>query len=174
MSVATDGVVYETDVLAASNVSPYMYRHKHSKSPSHSRAGTSSPSSRRKSAVPQHMRNATSLDAQNAGGIWGQRPVLVLVGVRLGIQGVNPIYYDALKVSFRCHTSEFLHFALLCTLVPRGIFVALTCFWGDNLWGVSFISNDTEMSRLKLMMTSNTCNYIGDLQVPSVGGYRRW
>lgn len=28
------------------------------------------------------------------------RPVLVLIGVRLGIDGVNPIYYDAIKVSF--------------------------------------------------------------------------
>ena len=29
---------------------------------------------------------------------WG-RPVLVLIGLRLGIDGVNPIYYDSVKVS---------------------------------------------------------------------------
>ncbi|KAG5651052.1 hypothetical protein H0H81_010067 [Sphagnurus paluster] len=28
---------------------------------------------------------------------WGDRPVLVLIGVRLGIGGVNPIYYDTIK-----------------------------------------------------------------------------
>ena len=82
VSVATDGVVYETDVLAASNVSPYMYRH--------SRAGTSSNSTRRRRSMqPQHMLSS----------IWGQRPVLVLIGIRLGIDGVNPIYYDSVKVS---------------------------------------------------------------------------
>ncbi len=31
---------------------------------------------------------------------WGTRPVLLLLGVRLGISGVNPIYYDSIKVRF--------------------------------------------------------------------------
>lgn len=30
--------------------------------------------------------------------MWGQRPVLVLIGIRLGVNGVNPIYYEAVKV----------------------------------------------------------------------------
>lgn len=30
---------------------------------------------------------------------WGGRAVLVLIGIRLGIDGVNPLYYDGLKVS---------------------------------------------------------------------------
>ena len=29
---------------------------------------------------------------------WGDRPVLLLLGIRLGIEGVNPIYYDTIKV----------------------------------------------------------------------------
>lgn len=29
---------------------------------------------------------------------WGDRPVLILLGVRLGIDRVNPIYYDTIKV----------------------------------------------------------------------------
>lgn len=29
---------------------------------------------------------------------WGERPVLLLLGIRLGIEGVNPIYYDTIKV----------------------------------------------------------------------------
>ena len=91
--------MYETDVLAASNISPYMYRHRHNKSPSHSSRASPDARRRKNAAATQHIRNTTSLDAQNSGGIWGQRPVLVLVGVRLGINGVNPIYYDALKVS---------------------------------------------------------------------------
>ena len=31
---------------------------------------------------------------------WGDRPVLLLLGIRLGIDGVNPIYYDTIKVKF--------------------------------------------------------------------------
>jgi hypothetical protein len=30
---------------------------------------------------------------------WGNRGVLVLVGTRLGIDGVNPVYYEAIKAS---------------------------------------------------------------------------
>lgn len=30
---------------------------------------------------------------------WGNRGVLVLIGTRLGIGGVNPVYYEAIKVS---------------------------------------------------------------------------
>ena len=30
---------------------------------------------------------------------WGERAVLVLIGIRLGIDGVNPIYYEPIKVS---------------------------------------------------------------------------
>lgn len=30
---------------------------------------------------------------------WGDRAVLVLIGIRLGIEGVNPLYYNTIKVS---------------------------------------------------------------------------
>lgn len=30
---------------------------------------------------------------------WGDRAVLVLIGIRLGIEGVNPVYYNTIKVS---------------------------------------------------------------------------
>lgn len=80
VAVANDGVLYETDVLAASNSSPYMFRH--------SRIATSSPNHRR------HR----SMQTQSLLSIWGQRPVLVLVGVRLGLDRFNPIYFDAVKV----------------------------------------------------------------------------
>ena len=29
----------------------------------------------------------------------GDRAVLVLIGIRLGIEGVNPLYYNTIKVS---------------------------------------------------------------------------
>jgi cysteine protease ATG4 len=36
----------------------------------------------------------------NSTTTWGDRPVLLLLGIRLGIDGVNPIYYDTIKVIF--------------------------------------------------------------------------
>lgn len=58
VSVASDGVVFDSDVYSASNFG----RRKHSNSR------------------------------------WGGTTVLVLVGIRLGIEGVNPIYYEGIKV----------------------------------------------------------------------------
>ncbi|KAF9542127.1 hypothetical protein CPC08DRAFT_770477 [Agrocybe pediades] len=34
------------------------------------------------------------------GTMWGDRPVLLLLGIRLGIEGVNPIYYDTIKLLY--------------------------------------------------------------------------
>ncbi|KIJ63953.1 hypothetical protein HYDPIDRAFT_112441 [Hydnomerulius pinastri MD-312] len=63
VSVAADGVVYQSDVYAASNV--------HIGSPR------------------RHARSS-----------WGGRAVLVLIGIRLGIDGVNPIYYEPIKALY--------------------------------------------------------------------------
>ena len=60
VSVGVDGVVFQSDVYAASN------------------SGT---------LPKRHVRNH-----------WGDRAVLILVGIRLGLDGVNPIYYDSIKV----------------------------------------------------------------------------
>jgi hypothetical protein len=68
VSVATDGVVYESDVFSASHSHPVHHHH-------HAKIG------------------------------WGGRAVLVLVGVRLGLDCVNPIYYDTIKVSARRNLS---------------------------------------------------------------------
>lgn len=65
VSVATDGVLFQTDVFAASN----------------GRAISRSP-------------------RRQVGAAWGDRPVLLLIGVRLGIDGVNPIYYETIKLLY--------------------------------------------------------------------------
>jgi hypothetical protein len=36
---------------------------------------------------------------RSTGKHWGNRGVLVLIGTRLGINGVNPVYYEAIKAS---------------------------------------------------------------------------
>ncbi|KAF9237215.1 cysteine protease required for autophagy [Melanogaster broomeanus] len=63
VSVAADGVVYQSDVYAASN--------SHIGSPK------------------RHARSS-----------WGGRAVLVLIGIRLGLDGVNPIYYEPIKALY--------------------------------------------------------------------------
>ncbi|KAL0959323.1 hypothetical protein HGRIS_014584 [Hohenbuehelia grisea] len=59
---ADGGVVFQSDVYAASNMNGSPRRHARAR--------------------------------------WGNRPVLILIGVRLGIDGVNPIYYEAIKFLF--------------------------------------------------------------------------
>ncbi|KAH7879200.1 uncharacterized protein C8R40DRAFT_583107 [Lentinula edodes] len=68
VAVATDGLLTQTDVYAASH-------------------GTASTSYPRRGKGAAH----TS---------WGDRPVLVLFGIRLGLDGVNPIYYDTIKMLY--------------------------------------------------------------------------
>ena len=76
--VAVDSVIYQTDVYAAS-CTPRGANAAAAANGSGSAVG----SSKKKS---QHSQK------------WGDRAVLVLVGIRLGIDGVNPIYYDSVKV----------------------------------------------------------------------------
>ncbi|KAK7031343.1 cysteine protease [Favolaschia claudopus] len=62
VSVATDGVLYQTSVFDASHTSPNP-----------------------------------DTESDNDSLSWGDRPVLLLLGLRLGLDGVNPIYYDTIK-----------------------------------------------------------------------------
>ncbi|SPO37940.1 uncharacterized protein PSFLO_03417 [Pseudozyma flocculosa] len=41
----------------------------------------------------------TSASRRRSSQAW-QRPVLILIGIRLGLEGVNPMYYDAVKATF--------------------------------------------------------------------------
>ncbi|KAK8845476.1 hypothetical protein IAR55_006189 [Kwoniella newhampshirensis] len=75
VATATDSIIYRSDVYVASNL------------PSDGWDGEGSvPKPRRSSAV----KNST----------WGDKAVLILVGIRLGLDGVNPIYYESVKALF--------------------------------------------------------------------------
>lgn len=76
--VGTDGVVYASEVYAASNVK----REENGAVPNTSKAP--------KASGGKHGKKPLK---------WGDRPVLVLLGIRLGIDGVNPIYYNSVKAS---------------------------------------------------------------------------
>ena len=42
--------------------------------------------------------SAPQSDSKSSVSKWGGRPVLLLVGIRLGIDAVTPVYYDGIKV----------------------------------------------------------------------------
>jgi cysteine protease ATG4 len=75
VAVAYDGVVFQSDVYAASDASALSKRSQH-----------------------QHGSSSSSSAGAPAAS-WGGRAVLVLIGIRLGLDGVNPVYYDSIKVS---------------------------------------------------------------------------
>lgn len=77
--MAVDGTLYETDVYAASNVHPQ----REVSAVASLSSGLSSGLSRRGKTTRRQ---------------WGGQAVLVLVGVRLGIDSVNPVYHDSVKV----------------------------------------------------------------------------
>lgn len=72
---ATDSMIYKSDVYAASNLQAKGW------------SDTASSGGRRPSAA-----------SSRASMQWGDKAVLVLVGIRLGLDGVNPIYHESVKV----------------------------------------------------------------------------
>lgn len=80
MATATDSIIYKSDVYTASNLPSDNWN---SISPTFN-------SSKKKRRGDNEAKEEK----------WGKRAVLILVGVRLGLDGVNPIYYDSIKVSF--------------------------------------------------------------------------
>ena len=71
VATATDSMIYKSDVYAASRIS----------------------SSSDDSSDRTRDRKRT--------GQWGDKAVLILVGLRLGLDGVNPIYYESIKVGWK-------------------------------------------------------------------------
>lgn len=72
MAVAADGIIYQSAVYEASQRSVDEW-----------------------SDVPSTM---PIRHPPRGNGRWGEKGVLVLAGIRLGLDGVNPIYYESLKV----------------------------------------------------------------------------
>ena len=75
--VGADGVIYASEVYAASNVK---------------RDEGGGTTGLKTSGSGKHGKKQPLK--------WGGRPVLVVLGIRLGIDGVNPIYYNSVKVSY--------------------------------------------------------------------------
>ncbi|KAJ7050562.1 hypothetical protein C8F01DRAFT_1178815 [Mycena amicta] len=52
------------------------------------------------SSVFEASHSAQDLDSEEGPLAWGDRPVLLLLGLRLGLDGVNPIYFSTIKELF--------------------------------------------------------------------------
>ncbi|WWC85959.1 uncharacterized protein L201_000829 [Kwoniella dendrophila CBS 6074] len=88
VSTATDSIIYKSEVYQASNLSS---------------AGWNIPSLPHQSTkngrdVPIQRQSSSS--TEKSGTVWGDKAVLILVGIRLGLDGVNPIYYESIKELF--------------------------------------------------------------------------
>ncbi|KAJ6543260.1 hypothetical protein DFH09DRAFT_1088957 [Mycena vulgaris] len=90
MSVATDDPLYQTEVYAASH-SPAALAALQANSSS--AQGARSPASEHSSS-PGHGKEGNH--AKSETHAWRDRPVLLL-GIRLGLDGVNPVYYETIK-----------------------------------------------------------------------------
>jgi cysteine protease ATG4 len=73
---ATDSMIYKSDVYSASSLSSRGW-------------------------FDEEMESGQTSERSSSerGRVWGDKAVLVLIGLRLGLDGVNPIYYDSIKVS---------------------------------------------------------------------------
>ncbi|KAK6978243.1 peptidase family C54-domain-containing protein [Favolaschia claudopus] len=87
VSVGIDGTMYQTDVFAAS----------HSPLPLHPSSVPSSASGSISSSRSSSSGHGHGLTTKQKERRWGDRPVLLLLGMRLGLDGVNPVYYETIK-----------------------------------------------------------------------------
>ncbi|KAJ7688559.1 hypothetical protein B0H17DRAFT_1332056 [Mycena rosella] len=92
VSVATDGTLYQTEVFAASHspasVAGLHAAHAHS-STAHSHSSSATPA-RSPGSSAGHSTHSKGLGKPET-KVWGDRPVLLLLGIRLGLDGVNPV-----------------------------------------------------------------------------------
>ncbi|KAJ7852736.1 hypothetical protein B0H13DRAFT_2359355 [Mycena leptocephala] len=93
VSVATDATLYQSEVFAASYSPAALHSQSHgnARSPASSAAHASL---RRHSSYGEHGKPRGGKPETQA---WGDRPVLVLLPIRLGLDGVNPVYHEIIK-----------------------------------------------------------------------------
>ncbi|KAJ7633993.1 peptidase family C54-domain-containing protein [Mycena rosella] len=101
VSVATDGTLYQTEVFAASH-SPASLAALHA-----AHAHSSTAHSHSSSATPARSPGSSAGHSAHSKGhgkpetkVWGDRPVLLLLGIRLGLDGVNPVYHETIKLLY--------------------------------------------------------------------------
>ena len=69
---------------------------------------------------------------------WGGRAVVVLIGIRLGIDGVNPIYYETIKVCDSLPSFFFIHVRSILTSMEGAVYTP-TISWDSRRASFVFI-----------------------------------
>ncbi|KAJ7189878.1 hypothetical protein GGX14DRAFT_701934 [Mycena pura] len=90
--VATDSTLFQSEVFAASHSPDALLR---ARLVAPSRGHGASTSSHRQA----HGGKADE-QAKPETRAWGDRPVLLLLGIRLGLDGVNPVYHETIKMLY--------------------------------------------------------------------------
>ncbi|KAJ7015817.1 hypothetical protein C8F04DRAFT_1284659 [Mycena alexandri] len=98
VSVATDGTFCQTDVFAATHSPAFSSSSNPSSSHGHG-TGSSfwSHGCSTSSSAYSHGSRRKEKDGKEATKRWGDRPVLLVLGIKLGIEGVNPVRYETIK-----------------------------------------------------------------------------
>ncbi|KAJ7144641.1 hypothetical protein C8R44DRAFT_846331 [Mycena epipterygia] len=105
VSVATDGTLYQNEVFAASHAPASVAGHSQQSS-AHSHGSYGSHTSNHSHNSYNSHTSSTSHASSNSHGKstaargWGGRPVLLLIGTKLGMDGVNPVYYETIKLLY--------------------------------------------------------------------------
>ncbi|KAJ7711319.1 hypothetical protein B0H16DRAFT_1817074 [Mycena metata] len=94
VAVAVDGTFYQTDVFAASHSPSRPSSSTRTPAPHTVTARHRLPTGTAMHAAPPPRRRRRGKEETKR---WGDRPVLLLLGIKLGIEGVNPVYYETIK-----------------------------------------------------------------------------
>lgn len=150
--VCGEGVVYGNEVYDAS-----WGKDPGAGSSEESGYGPSGPYAKRKSSSGRRKGGAGGRGGERRG--WGDKAVLILVTTRLGIEGVNPVYYETVKVGygFLC-LCLCLSTALCASSLPFSLPRFLSCLFFAPFCALprSFFSSST----LALHPPTFSCTYI--------------
>ncbi|KAJ7194468.1 hypothetical protein GGX14DRAFT_210199 [Mycena pura] len=83
---------YQTKVVATSHSPAFA--------PSLSHSAAFPPSSSSAASVSSHGHSSSSVMARRRGKSRGNRPMLLVLGIRLRMDGVNPIYHETIKLLY--------------------------------------------------------------------------
>ncbi|KAJ7494901.1 peptidase family C54-domain-containing protein [Mycena latifolia] len=100
VSVATDGTLYQTEVFAASHSPAARAALHHSTGPASSHGHGHGHARSPGSSAHGHGHASSGHHAKPETKAWGDRPVLLLLGIRLGLDGVNPVYHETIKLLY--------------------------------------------------------------------------
>ncbi|KAJ7495788.1 hypothetical protein B0H11DRAFT_2227312 [Mycena galericulata] len=176
ISIATDGMLYQTEVYAASH-SPAalaaLAAH-----PQHAPAHAHPASQLSSSSGHSHGKHGKKGEKGGKARGWGDRPVLLLLGIQLGLDGVNPVYRETINFSakiFKRRVEEDQFGPLLVSTSQALSVKAISCKTIKTVVSSLFrTSREVALSSQPLVASSNlsvSTSYIHD---SAIAAPARW